>query len=198
MLFSRLVCSVVQLSVQRQPCCAGLHLALWVMRWSVCREAVQVIFSAVPAACTAAAMLNSCSSRFFPRFQLGDTWTLRGLAVEGTEKAFILHLETCVRFKLECKLGIVNGFSLAGQSNRSHRGVEVIFICESSRCRAELQRVLLVKHEPCWQCCVESGVFPGSSVPPRLQMLASVFTPHLQSPLQSLTAILTVPPCGKY
>lgn len=155
---------VVQLSVQRQPCWAGLHLAFWpdcwVIRWSICCEVVQVFFSSVVAECTPTGMLDSCSSRFFSRFKLGDTWTLHGLVVEGTEGPFIFHLETCVHFKLECKLGIFNGFSLAGQSNSSHRGVEVIFICESRRCRAELQCVLLVKHEPCWQCCMESGAVP--------------------------------------
>lgn len=117
-------------------------------------------FPSVVAKCTPTGMLDSCSSRFFSGFKLGDTWTLHGLVVEGTEGAFIFHLETCVHFKLECKLGIFNGFSLAGQSNSSHRGVEVIFICESRRCRAELQRVPLVKREPCWQCRVESGALP--------------------------------------
>lgn len=81
-------------------------------------------------------------------------------AGSGEDTAFILHLETCVHFKLECKLGVVNGFSLAGQSNSSHRGAGVISICEPRRCRAELQPALPVQQEPCWQSCAGSGADP--------------------------------------
>lgn len=165
---------------------------------SLLLSSASLFFHSVVTECTPAGMLDSCSSPFFPRFQLGDTRTSHGLAVEGTEGAFILHLETCIRFKLECKLGIVNGFSLAGQSNSSHRGAEVIFICESRRCRAERRRVLLVKHEPSWQRCVASGAVPRLLSVTSATNAHSCLTPHLPSPLQSLTAILMVPPCGKY
>lgn len=182
-----------------------LHLAFgpdcWVARRRVCCEVVQVFFfffSSVATERTPTGMPNSRSSHSSPRFQLGGTRASPGLAAEGTEGALILHLETCVHFKLECKLGIVNGFSLAGQSGGSHRGAEVISIREWRRCRAEPQPAPLVQREPCWQRCAESGAVPRL---PRVTSATNAhwcLTPQLQSPVQPLTAVLMVPPCGKY
>lgn len=196
-LFSRLMCSVIQPSLQGWPCRAGPHLAYWSDYW-VCCELVQVFFPSVVAECTPAGRLNPCFSCSFSRFHLGDAWTLHRQQVEKTEAAFILYLETCVLFKLGCKPGVVNGFSLAGQSNSSHRGVEVISICDSRRCRAELLCMLPVKHKPCWQGSVEGGAVPRLSNITSATCAHECLTPHLQRPLQSLTAILLVPLCGKY
>lgn len=43
-------------------------------------------------------------------------------------------------------------------------------MCESRRCRAELQRALLEKHEPCWQSCVgRAAQFPAPRCRPGYQ-----------------------------
>lgn len=120
MLFSKLPWSVSQLTVQSQPCCV-LCFA-WLLTWALGNEIKNVLgrgasqcFFLYSCWTHPTGILNSCSC-FFPRFQLGGSSTFCRLAVEGTDEAFILHLETCVHFKLECKPSVVNGSAWQGRA----------------------------------------------------------------------------------